>query len=491
MLMPLSAWTYFQEDQHTLLGNIERVIALVPSCLVLATLYCEIILPPRLSDPRDVAPELSSRFKEVFGLQVHLLDERPPAATATPPAPSTAPPPLTKYVLHCNHGFGACSLSWVPVLAPLSAALDAHALAHCQPGFGLTERIGLSGNAQAGYTQANGAYISAELVRADREAGSRVIFMGHSVGAIAAAGAALKPEFDAKSTTLILVSPALLGQTKERFTLDPASIPWAPLAAVAAAALVVALGDFSWCAALRGAAAELPAQAASQLGDLAEFLGLQRAPPPGALVAYAALAFVVVRSLALSSGSDWLVASVLFAKWTLWDRVELSPIFLGAFKGYLLLRASESLIKVTLHALVYNGDAWRFALENFVFQDKSKVNPTTVDRYRWPSLTRNWDDGLVLFTLFQLRAVLFGTDAAADGPIVDDLKHKAEEGLKVYIIHGENDKIFSIKSSQKLRDLIPGAELVKFENCGHVAHEEQPQLFIDTVVRLVEERHRE
>lgn len=43
-------------------------------------------------------------------------------------------------VLHMNHGFGASSLSWAPVMEGLSNALDAVVVAHDTPGFGLTAR---------------------------------------------------------------------------------------------------------------------------------------------------------------------------------------------------------------------------------------------------------------------------------------------------------------------------------------------------------------
>lgn len=45
--------------------------------------------------------------------------------------------------MHMNHGFGASSLSWAPVIKGLSEALGAVTVAHDSPGFGLTGRPGL------------------------------------------------------------------------------------------------------------------------------------------------------------------------------------------------------------------------------------------------------------------------------------------------------------------------------------------------------------
>lgn len=77
----------------------------------------------------------SSRFEDVGGIKVHYLREDPTSVDGTPvPA---------RRVLHMNHGFGASSSSWSPVIRRLSRDLGALAIAHDTPGFGLTGRVGL------------------------------------------------------------------------------------------------------------------------------------------------------------------------------------------------------------------------------------------------------------------------------------------------------------------------------------------------------------
>ncbi|CAM9654898.1 unnamed protein product, partial [Ectocarpus fasciculatus] len=95
---------------------------------VLGYLYREIVLQPKLRSPESVAFP-NSRFEDVGGLKVHYLREDPTSVDGTPvPA---------RRVLHMNHGFGASSSSWSPVIRSLSRDLGALAVAHDTPGFGL------------------------------------------------------------------------------------------------------------------------------------------------------------------------------------------------------------------------------------------------------------------------------------------------------------------------------------------------------------------
>lgn len=74
------------------------------------------------------------RFSAYRATKVHYLRETPKVDGA-----DVAP----RCVLHMNHGFGASSSSWTPVISSLSGALGALAVAHDTPGFGLTARTGI------------------------------------------------------------------------------------------------------------------------------------------------------------------------------------------------------------------------------------------------------------------------------------------------------------------------------------------------------------
>lgn len=97
---------------------------------VLPVRFREIVLQPNLRSPESVAFP-NSRFEDIDGLEVHYLREEDPSAAGP------------RCVLHMNHGFGASSSSWSPVIRALSSELGALAIAHDTPGFGLTARVGL------------------------------------------------------------------------------------------------------------------------------------------------------------------------------------------------------------------------------------------------------------------------------------------------------------------------------------------------------------
>ncbi|KAG5182234.1 Alpha/Beta hydrolase protein [Tribonema minus] len=179
-------------------------------------IYRELFLAPRLNKPEDVPPSTSSQFREAAGIKVHLLHESPPS------------PETSNTVLHFNHGFGACSLSWEPVLARLARSLNARALAHDMPGFGLTQRVPLRRTAGV-YTLQKNAEITRALLKpgdsgSDSEGGHKhTILFGHSMGGVTAALAAVGAEFEPRYTTLVLVAPALTAVTRTPATTNLAA----------------------------------------------------------------------------------------------------------------------------------------------------------------------------------------------------------------------------------------------------------------------------
>ena len=76
---------------------------------------------------------------------------------------------------------------------------------------------------------------------------------------------------------------------------------------------------------------------------------------------------------------------------------------------------------------------------------------------------------------------MFGTHTS-EHLQVQALAQRAEQGLKVIIIHGAQDRTISYAASARLKDAIPSAELIEFDKCGHVPHEEYPDKFVATLV---------
>ena len=110
--------------------------------------------------------------------------------------------------LHCNHGFGASSLSWLPALPSLTRAAKApFGIAHDCLGFGLTQRS----KTLPYYTSTGTASIGTQLLQQNQQDNaSSVVLLGHSMGCVATLIMAL--HFIPRETKklVVLVAPALL-----------------------------------------------------------------------------------------------------------------------------------------------------------------------------------------------------------------------------------------------------------------------------------------
>ena len=127
-------------------------------------------------------------------------------------------------VLHCSHGFGASSLSWLPALLPLVNTFRANTgLAHDAVGFGFTERPDDKNNLDK-YSLAISAGIGLSLIHHEMEeirkhchgsrssSTSRILLLGHSMGCASTLRMALNMHSIYDSIKIILVSPAIIAQ---------------------------------------------------------------------------------------------------------------------------------------------------------------------------------------------------------------------------------------------------------------------------------------
>ena len=87
--------------------------------------------------------------------------------------------------------------------------------------------------------------------------------------------------------------------------------------------------------------------------------------------------------------------------------------------------------------------------------------------YQKPYLVENWDKALWEFTLASRPTGL--------SERLDQLT------LPVLVITGDHDRIVPTKDSIRLAGELPNASLEVISNAGHVPHEEQPQMFMETV----------
>lgn len=95
--------------------------------------------------------------------------------------------------------------------------------------------------------------------------------------------------------------------------------------------------------------------------------------------------------------------------------------------------------------------------------DKSKLTEEAIVAYKAPMQSADWTLNLWRFmTADQSNAVrsnLWRLD------------------LSVFIVSGDSDRIVKVEDTFKVAERIPGHSIYLVPNCGHIAHEEQPQDF--------------
>lgn len=101
------------------------------------------------------------------------------------------------------------------------------------------------------------------------------------------------------------------------------------------------------------------------------------------------------------------------------------------------------------------------------WHDPEAITPEINAGYRKPLQAENWDVGL-----WQLTKTSRASDMA------DRL---GELQMPVLVVTGDDDRIVPTDESIRLAGEISGAELVVFENCGHVPQEECPGVFLGAV----------
>ncbi|MGQ9683872.1 MAG: alpha/beta fold hydrolase [Anaerolineae bacterium] len=95
--------------------------------------------------------------------------------------------------------------------------------------------------------------------------------------------------------------------------------------------------------------------------------------------------------------------------------------------------------------------------------DPRRIPPEIRERYRRPLRATDWDRALWEFTL-------------ASRPLEPEML--ATVTAPTLIITGKEDRIVPPATSERLAGILPNAHLVIIPRCGHLAHEECPQVFL-------------
>jgi pimeloyl-ACP methyl ester carboxylesterase len=105
------------------------------------------------------------------------------------------------------------------------------------------------------------------------------------------------------------------------------------------------------------------------------------------------------------------------------------------------------------------------------WHDPRMITKEDVTGYEKPFHAINWEAGLWEFSLAPHARNLW--------------KRTGELKMPVMVIAGDDDRIIPTRHSRRLAEITPGAEFVLVPACGHVAHEEKPDLFMGAVDRFL------
>lgn len=167
--------TYFFVSQLVL-----QEITASPSRVSMQTLLQKYFLPSKLSQYQTISVPASEPNESPFSLGVHFLEYHNPNNIK-----NATTIPSSFDALYLQHGFGASSLSWLPVIPSLVQRMNARVgLAHDAVGFGFTDRP----SHQKWYTSKQSARIAHHVLRQQCNSDSipkAVALVGHSMGSLA------------------------------------------------------------------------------------------------------------------------------------------------------------------------------------------------------------------------------------------------------------------------------------------------------------------
>jgi len=131
-----------------------------------------------------------------------------------------------------------------------------------------------------------------------------------------------------------------------------------------------------------------------------------------------------------------------------------------------------------LKRVVAYKKAWKLGLQG-AWGDPSLVSDNDVLRYRWPSISKGWEEGLVNFSRERFSGA--ATYRGGDVKLLSDVVNLPN--TKVYIIHGTKDKVIPFAYSQNLARIFSKVQVEPLDGLGHTCFEEKP----DEFARLVEQ----
>lgn len=150
----------------------------------------------------------------------------------------------------------------------------------------------------------------------------------------------------------------------------------------------------------------------------------------------------------------------------------LSPLFW-------LKQPFSLLLRFIIRRLTHWDAFWVNALKLAFFDPSLNVDPGPVG-YKLPSQAKGFDWQFVDFVFSKIPTPknAFGSPFWVKSvSAVSALKALVDQGVRVVIVHGVNDKVISISNSRQIVAAVPGIQLIEVDSCGHIPHEERPEVF--------------
>lgn len=136
------------------------------------------------------------------------------------------------------------------------------------------------------------------------------------------------------------------------------------------------------------------------------------------------------------------------------------------------LRPLVKLLPILLRRAVYSRGFWARGLR--LAGGAAAGEEEQLRLYRWPSLVEGWDVGLARFVATRAHGV------PEEEGLAERLRSAINEwGLRVLVVHGEQDRLVPLSNSELLASFL-GAELVVLP-CGHIPHEQALEAFARAV----------
>ena len=178
----------------------------------------------------------------------------------------------------------------------------------------------------------------------------------------------------------------------------------------------------------------------------------------------------IIRNLALEAVSEYRNDSVL--KPTLLRRLvglPLLPLVIIRWIGMAILR-------FLVRRLTQLDGLWNNGLK-LAFYDFRKSTSPGPNGYRLPSKAKGFDKQFLNFVFSPARFRYTNRFIGSGITALDALKALHFLGVRIILIHGKNDNVVPLTASRNIKAQLSGIELHEIDECGHIPHEEKPEVF--------------